>query len=194
MQAIWNRIESWLEVNAPEIRSDLLPGATDQEIHSTEEFTGMQFPVDVKTSYSIHNGQLGGAPPIIGEWQLLSLKALVSRWKTLKDLFDAGDFNGIKSRSSDPIRADWWNPKWLPLAYNGAGDYRCLDLDPAPGGQLGQIISFWHTSDRREIVADSFRAWLGRFADDLESGKYKVEDGQLMFSNQTDHQCCEGEG
>jgi len=37
MQDIWNRIESWLEVNAPEIHSALLVGATDEEIFSAEE-------------------------------------------------------------------------------------------------------------------------------------------------------------
>jgi cell wall assembly regulator SMI1 len=163
MQDIWNRIESWLEVNAPEIHSDLLVGATDEEIFSAEELMDIRFPDDVKVSYRIHNGQLGDSSPLLGEWQLYSLENIKSRWKVLKNLFEAGKLNA-EATPIGPVRAEWWNPKWIPIAHNGAGDLYCLDLVPAAGGQVGQIISFWHMDEKRERLANSFQEWLQKYA------------------------------
>ncbi|SRR5258708_25640677 len=182
MQTTWKRIESWLAANAPKILNDLLPGATDEQFRSAEKLLGVEFPDDVKTSYNIHNGQQGLTAPLIGEWQLLSLKDIVSQWEIMKDLFDAGKFNNVTSTPIGPIKTDWWNVKWIPVAYNGAGDLYCLDLDPALGGDVGQIISFWHMEDRRERLAKNFQEWLQGFADDLEDGKYKLEKGRLVIS------------
>jgi cell wall assembly regulator SMI1 len=181
MKVIWNLIESWLKENAPEILKDLLPGAIAKDIQSAEKLMGIHFPNDVKLSYRIHNGQKGRSAPLMEEWQLYSLKDMMSRWKILKKLFDAGTFAHVKGKPVGPVRAEWWNPKWIPIAYNGDGDLRCLDLDPPPRGKSGQIISFWHMEDRREKLADGFQEWLKKFAIDLEAGKYKVEDGQLVY-------------
>lgn len=182
MEDIWNRIESWLMVNAPDILNDLLPGATEEEIFSAQEHMSINFPEDVKTSYLIHNGQLGMSDPLMGEWQLLSLKDIQIQWDGLKELFDAGQFANVQSEPIGRVQADWWNIKWIPLAYNGAGDLYCLDLEPASGGEVGQIISYLHIEEERECVADNFLSWLNGFANDLEVGKYTVVDGELLIS------------
>lgn len=180
MQIIWRQIESWLQAHVPTILDDLLPGATDKEIQAAEKLFGVQFPDDVKASYSVHNGQQGQAAPLMGDWQLLSLEDIASQWKIMQDLVAAGKFDNVSSTPIGPVRADWWNPKWIPIAYNGAGDLYCLDLDPAPKGNIGQIITFWHMDDKRERIAKSYQAWLQGFADDLDKGKYKVKDGRLV--------------
>jgi len=183
MEKIWNRIDSWLQANLPEIYSDLLPGATEEEIRLAEEHMGVYFPEDVKISYRIHNGQIGDESPLLGEWELLSLEDMINQWNIMKKLFDAGKFTNIASKPIGPVRADWWNIKWVPVAYNGAGDLYCLDLAPASGGEVGQIISFWHMDEKRERLASNFRNWLHRYADDIENGKYKVENGKLVICN-----------
>jgi cell wall assembly regulator SMI1 len=62
-----------------------------------------------------------------------------------------------------------------------AGDHHCLDLAPAPGGDVGQVILWWHDDDKRTIQAKSFREWLDRFAYELEAGfwHYSHEYGGL---------------
>lgn len=40
------------------------------------------------------------------------------------------------------------------------GDGLCIDLDPAPGGTVGQVIRRLHDDDRRERVAASFTQWF----------------------------------
>ncbi|WP_353931825.1 SMI1/KNR4 family protein [Okeanomitos corallinicola TIOX110] len=65
---------------------------------------------------------------------------------------------------------------WIPLTYDGGGNHCCLDLDPAEGGNLGQIITMWHDDGVRAIIAPIFRAWLQQYADNLGSGDYGFEE------------------
>jgi cell wall assembly regulator SMI1 len=171
MEKIWRSIEAWLEENAPRAFKDLNKPATAKGVAAAEKLMGVEFPEDVRASYLLHDGQVGAAP-IMGEWQLLSLKVMKSRWKMLKESYDEGKFEESRVKPKGPVKAEWWNPKWVPVAYNGAGDLYCVDLDPAPKGKAGQLVSFWHVDDRREVVAKSFRAWLKEYADDLKAGRY----------------------
>ncbi len=183
MKDIWDRIDGWLEANAPEIFGDLLSGATEEEIWSVEEQIGAKFTDDVRASYMVHNGQLGMADPLMGEWQLLSLKDLQIQWSMMKHLFDEEQFANVQSKpTTSSVKADWWNPRWVPLSYNGAGDFYCLDMEPAIDGNVGQIISFWHMDEKREKVAASFQEWLENYANALENGNYLVQDGELILS------------
>jgi cell wall assembly regulator SMI1 len=183
MQNVWERIESWLATHAPKILQGLLPGATADAIHATEEQLGIQFPDDVRASYAMHDGQRGTTPSFMGEWELLSLQAIVKHWSLLKELLDAGTFTDAEAvvETVGPVRENWWNAKWIPVTHNGAGDFYCLDMDPAPGGKQGQIITYWHVNTQREKIADSFQELMKKFADDLYADKYKVEDDMLVF-------------
>lgn len=180
MQKIWKRIEDWLAVNNPKILNSLQPGATDAELHISEESMSIELPEDVKQSYRIHDGQSNIAPPLMGEWRLLSLKSIKKQWELMKELADKGQLTA-KATSDGKVQAEWWNCKWIPIAHNGAGDFHCLDLDPTPNGSVGQMICFWHMSEERKVIASSFQIWLKEFAEDLESGRYKVKHGELKF-------------
>lgn len=172
MQEIWHRIEQWLAIHAPTVLADLQPGASEQAIAQAEKLLEITFPEDVKTSFRLHNGQTSNSPWMLDGWEFLSLDRICDEWSVWKDLHDSGDFADILSTSSDPIRSDWWNPAWIPLTYDGAGNHHCLDLAPTAGGQIGQIISMWHDADERTLIAPSFRAWLNQFANDLEADIY----------------------
>ena len=172
METIWNRIETWLAIHAPEILDSLQPGATTQAINKAEAFLASKLPEDVKASYRLHNGQSESGHGLIDAWEFLSLERMRDEWQIWKDLLDAGEFDGTKSAPVGSIQSDWWNPNRIPLTYSGSGDHHCLDLDPAPGGQVGQIIIMWHDGEHREVIASSFKDWLRQFATDLEGGKY----------------------
>jgi len=170
---VWDRIMAWLRINAPEVLDNLRSGAMQDDIRATEAALGVVFPNDVTASYLLHDGQGYYSPPLMGSWQLLSLASIVNQWEIMRDIpldeepHDADDPN-------NPVRPDWWNPRWVPVAYDGGGDLCCVDLDPAPNGIAGQMTIFWHTDEERERLALSFRDWLSSYADDLEQGKYVV--------------------
>ena len=176
MEAVWNRIESWLQTHAPKIFDCLQPGVSEQQIQETEAFLGVTLPADVKDSYRLHNGQQLSGPSFIDGWDLLSLDEIQSNWLVWKQLLERGDFHGITSEPSGPILSDWWNPRWIPFTQDGIGNHFCLDLSPAPGGSVGQIILLIHDDVERVVLAPSFESWLSGIADDLETGKYYYEE------------------
>jgi cell wall assembly regulator SMI1 len=100
------------------------------------------------------------------------LESLAEVWAGWKQLLDRGTFKGIQSEPSGPVRPVWWSNLWIPITDNAFGDNYCVDLDPAPGGSVGQIISVWHDDSHRTVLAPSFRYWLDGFANGLESGLY----------------------
>ncbi len=177
MQEIWTRIENWIKVKAPEVFEVIQVGATEAQIRQLEEFLAIKLPEDVKSLYRVCDGQLDYSYGVIEGRELLSLDRIKEEWIVWQELIDAGDFNdenGI-DLSCEPdlgIQNVWMSKKWIPLTYDGAGNHYCLDLDPAEGGTVGQIITVWHDAPYREIIAPSVRDWLDEYAQALESDKF----------------------
>ena len=194
MKAIWNRIDNWLAANAPEIINKLQPGATDEAIAQAEKLLEIEFPEDVKASYRIHNGQDRKKSGIFQGWSFLSLEEIIKEWESWKRLLDDGTFDEEEEEgtyygcaSDGLIRTDmWWNPKWIPITAELGGDNYCLDLDPAPEGQVGQIIIMCHDDGYRELVANNFREWLEQLATDLEGGKYQIYEKSYWLEKKVD--------
>lgn len=165
IETTWRRIETWLEANAPDVAAGLSPGATDEQIAATERALAVTFPDNVRASYRIHDGQqadpsVGGGFTEGGEFLLLS--RIVDEWEVWKNLLDDGTFDGFESGPDEGVRPDWWNARWIPITHDGSGNHLCLDLDPAPGGKSGQIITMWHDSPEWEVMAGSFGEGLAR--------------------------------
>ncbi len=176
----WTRVEKWLEAHAPKIRADLQPPATDKDIQSAEAALSVKFPKDMIDFYRVHNGQIGMAPPLAAEWEFLSLEDAIGQWRIQKELLDNGTFRGAEARASGPVRALWWSEKWIPFAYNGAGDLTCVDLDPPSDGKVGQVIVYWHDRELRERLASGIKEWLTELADAFETGKYISSGNRIV--------------
>lgn len=181
MQDIWTQIESWMRANAPQVLDTLQPGASDAQIAELESALAIQLPDDVRASYRIHNGQATYKYGLINGREFLSLERIRDEWQVWKELLDSGTFQTEEGQDqgSDPdpgIRNLWWSDKWIPLTYDGGGNHDCLDLYPADGGTVGQIITMWHDDDERKLVAPSFRAWLKQYAEGLAAGQFAFSE------------------
>lgn len=175
MEEIWMQIDAWLMANAPALLTVLQPGASDAQIRDCEAFLSVQFPDDVKASYRIHNGQSSCEYGLIHGREFLSLERIKDEWRIWKELLDGGTFQTEDGhyQGSEPapgIRNLWWSSKWIPLTHDGGGNHDCLDLDPAEGGTVGQIITMWHDDAERALVAPSFREWLKQYYEGIEAG------------------------
>jgi cell wall assembly regulator SMI1 len=151
MAAAWALAEK--KLRAAGYTGELPAGASEAALQKTEEALGVQFPEEFRAAYRLHDG--GGDEGIFAGWELLSLEGIVGQWKIWKELVDSGTFEGTKSTPDRGVKDDWWNPRWIPFTYDGAGNHHCLDLDPAPGGRVGQIIEMWHDADERPVAARS---------------------------------------
>lgn len=180
MKETWDRIERWFAENAPQFRIRLLPGVSVAEIEALEADLSVRLPESFRASLLIHNGQHGLAKPLVEEWQLASVADIRREWGLMQDIYDRGTFIDTAVKAIGAVQPVWWLPQWIPIAYNGAGDLLCLDMAPALGGKVGQIVTFWHTQETRRVVAPDFGEWLATFADDLWAGKYQLQDKRLV--------------
>lgn len=187
MKEIWNRFEQWVELNCPSILETLNDAAAEAEISQVEQKMGVIFPKGFKELLSIHNGQRDEGIGVIGNYYLLSLEEILYTWLTMKELLDNKEFEDFEEvEPVGPVKKEyWWNPQWISIATNGAGDDICIDLDPTEGGTMGQIITFWHDWEERRVVSTSLEDWLIQIIEKLEDGTYKLieEDGELLFNN-----------
>jgi cell wall assembly regulator SMI1 len=150
---------------------------TEAAVRAAEAEMGLELPPDVRSSYLLHDGSgHPGARVYLCEMSyVLPLSrahhSVVARRARLLELAaHMGDFGGWPN---GPIQADWWNPRWVPLADDEQGTFIGVDLDPPPGGRVGQVIEHQKTAATR-VLAESWGAWLGACADALEAGAYRL--------------------
>ncbi len=179
--ASWERIHKALGAVETDHLQSLEKPAKAEAIAKLEATLGVTLPAEFKQSLAIHDGQKSGAQIgafpgfyhdyIGGSYYLMDLKAIVRDWKSLRAVKKAGDFDDSAAEPDRGVAACWWDELWIPFAANGGGDYFCIDLKPARGGSVGQIISFEGNAGPRRITAKSFTVWLEQQAKAFESGE-----------------------
>lgn len=171
-QECWSIIESWIEKNIPNSDELLRAGAHPEAISALEEKLGVKFPEAFVAFYTIHDGQNDGTAGLIDGEMFLPLESIADNCSVWKTLLDEGAFGDNKSSPEKGIKDDWWNPKWIPVTWDGSGNHYCIDFDPDEGGSIGQIIQTWHDDDHRIMIANSFSEWMNRYVSRLENGEY----------------------
>jgi cell wall assembly regulator SMI1 len=176
MEAIWRRIEAWFRLHAPAALSELQPGASADRIAQAESAMGLRFPEAMRASYRIHDGS--GLLRLFPEGRLMELvdagNGVVYEWNVWRSILEEGDLPEVGVPPEGPIQAVRWNMRWIPLTDVGQGNHYCVDLDPAPGGRVGQIIWYHHERGAVRVVAPGFAEWLARYAAGLEGGLYSL--------------------
>ena len=172
MEASWARIEAWLRQHAPEGLAELRPPASNRHINSLEDTTGLRLPTEMERSYKVHDGSWGLWMFPYGGGTLATIQAIEGEWLRWREVAAEGWFEDRESEPEGPIKPVHWNRRWLPVTDAGSGNHFCVDLDPAPGGTVGQIIEFDHEVGPVRVVASGFGEWLARYASALESGRY----------------------
>jgi len=180
----WSVIESWVEKNIPNSDELLRAGAHPEAISALEEKLGVKFPEAFVAFYAVHDGQNFGTVGLIDGAMFLPVESIADNCCVWKTLLDEGAFDDNKSSPEKGIKDDWWNPKWIPVTYDGSGNHFCIDFDPGEGGTTGQIIQTWHDNDHRAIIANSFSDWINRYVSQLENGEYIYSEDYLgVFLN-----------
>src|SRR6185369_6214514 len=57
MNALWTRLERWLEARSPALFATLGPPAAEEAIAAAERHLGLRFPADLRASLLVHEGQ-----------------------------------------------------------------------------------------------------------------------------------------
>ncbi len=183
--ASWKTIEKWLSTNVPEVKKTLRKPANKELVAKVEKKLKVTLPADFVASALIHDGQNFDTgegiffDPTGDEFEasylMIPLADIPNGWKIMNDLQDMGDFDGREREAVRGVEPLWWNRGWIPIADNEGGDFFCLDLAPAKGGRVGQVILFSHEGEPIRRVAWSFEEWMEKLAKRYKAGKIKFD-------------------
>jgi cell wall assembly regulator SMI1 len=153
----------------------LNPPASEQMLADLAAHLGLALPDQLKAMLLTSNGCPPGSyslPMRATEpmrWRLLSTGEITAQWDLLCLIDIEAPFDGA-IRTVGPVQAGWWCRSWIPIAECGIGDVICLDMNPAPGGTIGQLILYEHDFAERKVLASALLDWIRECADDLERG------------------------
>lgn len=99
MMVIWNWIEAWLQIAAPESLVHLYPGATEPQLQEVEAAIGLPLRADLKASWLLHNGT---AVSFFGGWSFLTLEQMLASYQAERAF-------------------EQWPPTYVPFASDGCG-------------------------------------------------------------------------
>ena len=192
IREVWQEIEKWLEENFPQFLSYLNPPATIAEIKQTERELNIEFTNEVKQSYLLHNGSKNW---LLDGNNFLSLSKVIDfhneKIARYHDRYLKEDMTiSIDSASSEKVKKEIWNPKWIPILAESNIFLHFLDLDPSEYGLCGQII--FVNDDYHDIyfISENFTMLMETFLNDLKFGKYEISTNGLYLDKQETLRTC----
>ena len=175
-------LENWLEEHLPEVKKDLNPPATMEEIQLLEKTIGRSLPQDFISLYQWHNGQMGDSPT--GLWyglEFMSIKGIISHIELEKQIIKQIGEDVINSMSewmkSTPdgfVKKASNNQFWIPFTYDYGGNFLGIDLDPDKMGIVGQVINFGRDENRKIVTNESISDFLFWLIEELRSGNFNI--------------------
>ncbi len=155
------RYKQWCNANNKEgYLKQLNPPVSLTEISETETKIKMKIPAELRAFLLIHNGGVFFGDRLT----LLSAKQIADAWEFLEDDTDADDNNAIPSKG---VKKLWWNKKWIPVEEDPSSNHVVVDMDPADGGHVGQMVQYDHAAGDRYVVAPDFETWLSGYLEAL---------------------------
>lgn len=160
-------LTAWLQKNAPKLANSFGAPADAEAIADVEEMLGAKLPDDYRAFLAKHDGQRfvpvddesGTLSPLFAGFDILPLQFAAGEYETIENDWDDEGPGDVVTHG--PVRPFHRHPKWWPITcVFGASQYHCIDLDPAPGGNVGQVIFIADDDSHRRVVAKSFAAFL----------------------------------
>ncbi len=185
---LWGCYVEWLRVHVPRAHENLAPPATEAQIESVEQTTGVSLPDAIKRVWRRNDGQRetmiatrkGPAVPCIPTLSFLSTAMVIEAWKQWDDLRKnetAANLASLDQAASSvfpgKVRPQYTNAAWIPVWSDPTrADYVGLDLDPDAQGTRGQIINFGRDEERHAVLAEDLDALLVILLDEVKSGAW----------------------
>lgn len=174
VEGLWWRWVDRLEHRGWGARAMVRPPAGEDVVAAAAEVVG-GFPDELAALYRIADGQLE-TRYIEGPWtnlfpghEFLSLAGARRAWQGWADIraaYAPEDFDGmITVRGDDPVHRSYTRALWWPLAEDGGGNHLMVDLEPPPGGTVGQVLVAGPDEDERRVLAPGIGAYLAALLD-----------------------------
>lgn len=179
-----SRLDAWYAENLPADKYVFNPPATAAEIASFEALVGRRMPPSFHQLYLWHDGEDNDRFGHFYGLPLMPLRAAADEWNAWGGVLSSLKGNryvvGGGAWPEGAVDPSYINRHWIPLTHDSSGNHIGLDLDPWPGGRIGQVILFGRDEDVKVVLADSLGQFLSWIADLLEGGNFRLamEEGE----------------
>ncbi|KAF7353595.1 hypothetical protein MVEN_01043800 [Mycena venus] len=200
----WNRLRAWLAREYPELGDTLNYGILPPDLAEIESHFGFELPPVVRESYLAVDGQeaesaAGCAEGLFFGLTLLPLEDVLEEWRFWREVDDDPSTganvqlrDSMQSIPTGWVRKEYSQRGWIPLIADKAGNYVGVDLNPAEGGSVGQVIIFGRDFDTKIVLwtgdgPAGWAKWFACFVDELESGEgYEIGVGDNSSGSEDD--------
>lgn len=173
------RLDAWFAANLAADKYVLNPPATDGQIDAFERLVGLRLPRSYRQLYKWHDGESDDRWGHIYGLPLLPLEQAAAEWTSWRKIlayFDGNRYAIAGGAWPDgAVDPAYINPRWIPLTSDGSGGHIGLDLDPWPGGRVGQVILFGRDEDVKVVLAESLGKFFEWIAGLLEGGNFRLQ-------------------
>lgn len=176
------RIHSWLSRYAPKILSSLQGPVETGKLSELQSLVGEQLPSGLIELYSVHNGINPNAMAnLFFGLPFISLENTITQIKSYAEPND-----GAILKYADPgIKNSFtFSQKRIPIGDDSGACLICIDLDPDLGGKNGQVIVVDYDYLVAIKLANSTEELVAKFSEDLEAGKYSLQEDALADGNE----------
>jgi len=178
--ASWRTIERVLWEHAHSVYRALRQPATDAQVARLTRLLPVKLPREFVQSLKTHDGLRDsylGRNRLFDYHALLPISAIISEYDMMSGLQAECAFAAGQSGGDPGVRNDaHWRSGWVPIM-DADGDKLVLDLDPAPGGTVGQVFKWSNTgSAPPRVLAVSFGAWLAELAEALGKRRFGLDE------------------
>lgn len=166
----FSRILAIIKKTIPTAEKFLSAGASDKKISEMQNQIGEELPEDFKEVFRLYNG----------EKKELYLMAGLKFFST-EDVRANYDIFRETKECYEPICTDaisrerCCDNKWIAFAYNEYDCYFAVDLTPANGGKVGQVIALDQEENCTYLMAESMSEFLEKMADWWEKGEIEIK-------------------
>lgn len=173
IERTWNKIETWLQNNAPDELQAYNPPASEQNIAAAERGVGHELPDDFKAFLRIHDGT--DFAHFIEHTSLLAGQVIVDSYGILKATPPGGRPSVRSEYVDSAIHPVHYSDDWVPFAHTATGRTSlCFDYAPTADGRKCQVISVQVDGDKRRCLAPGFAELLELFLEQLETGAIHI--------------------
>lgn len=170
LREIAKRLES---LGFPEPLQD---GCTELMLQSLEMKVGIPLHPSHREALLFADGEASENPAfgMLGfDCRYLSCAGVDSAVQRIRDA--SAFFGDVDLAPDGPVKASYWNPRWIPfIASPYVGFF--VDMDPAQGGNLGQVINANVEEGFVRVIAPHIEGFLGQIVVGIDSRKYRIDD------------------
>ena len=156
----------------PDIETHLNARANKGQLEQLAQKAGGVLPAQLLELYQRFDGEdMAKGTGFLAGLQFLPLEKALADFAFFQGLADEMTAMGTDAVSEEPLSG----LTWIPIAYDCARAWLVVDLTPAEGGTVGQVVVLDYDTGQCWLLADSLDSLFGKMTDWLRQGILTID-------------------